>query len=361
VVPAEGGKAADRLANEGVNALQLPLHRIRATRKLRPHVDFFCRLIPDTGRLARLLIDRRTDVVIQTTLVPPHGAIAARRAGVPLVWQLVDTRPPPAVREASMVMVRRWSDRVMFCGGRLVKWHVRGHPLRVPYEVFYPPVDTARFHGSQERRKRARQLLRIPPDASVVGMVANINPQKGWEYFVGAAAAMYREVSDLHLVMVGAVEEAHRGYLAALEAEMARSGVPRERFIMIGGSQEVESLLPAFDLKLITSVPRSEGTPTTALEALSSGVPVVSADVGAVSEVLGDGECGYVARPLDASDIAAKGLRILCDRSLQRRLSNAARIRAVTRYDARLCAEQHAVAFEGARRHFRARLSGKAG
>jgi len=58
-------------------------------------------------------------------------------------------------------------------------------------------------------------------------------------------------------------------------------------------------LMPSLDLFLMTSVPHSEGVSTTVLEAMASGIPVVSTDVGALSEVVVDGVTGRIVAPLD--------------------------------------------------------------
>lgn len=352
VVPEEVGNAFERLDQApDLDVVALPLHRLRATRETRPHVDLVRTFIPETGRLAKLFRERDIDVVVQATLLPPHASVAARRAGLPLVCQVVDTRPPRPVAAVGMEIVRHLADRVMFCGDRLVELHTGQRPLGVPMEVFRPPVDTTRFAPSTARREATRAAWEIPLDASVVGMVGNLNPQKGWEYFVRAAGIIHREVRDAYFLMVGATYDLHQGYLALIEREIGASGVPRERFIMTGESREVETLLAAMDIKLITSVLRSEGTPTTGLEALACGVPLVGVDVGAVAEFVLDGETGFLVQPLDPASIANAAVRLLRDAELRARMGANGRELAVRCFDVRASAKQHELAFSAAQRH----------
>lgn len=328
---------------------------MRSTKRLRPHAEFLGRLPSDVGGLARELRQRDIDVVVQATLVPPHGALAARRAGLPLVWQIVDTRSPALVQAAIMPLVRRTADVTMFCGQALVKWHTGRRPMSMPTAVFYPPVDTARFHVSAERRRATRMRFGIPADAPVVGMLGNLNPQKGWEYFVRAAGLLYRKHPDMWFMLVGAKYDVHTAYLLQIEEEMRASRVPRERFIMTGESSEVETLLPAFDLKLITSVPRSEGAPTSGLEALACGVPIVGVDVAAIGEFVREGITGFVVPPLQPAAIAAAANKVIDDRALRDRLGAAGRRDATERYDATVNARLHRDSFERAREHHASR------
>ncbi len=348
-MPDEPGGAADRLRDAGIAVLATPLHRMRATRRVRPHVEFVARLAPEVFGLARALIEHEVDVVVQATLVPPHGALAARRAGLPLVWQIVDTRPPPFVQRPAMAMVRHCADLTMFCGHALAESYVGRRALPMPTEVFYPPVDTERFVVSPERRRATRARYRIPDDAPVVGMVGNLNPQKGWEYFIRAAGHLYRSHPKIWFMLVGADYEVHRTYRQRLEEEMRASGVPRDRFVLTGESTEVETLLPAFDVKLITSVPRSEGAPTSGLEALACGVPIVAVDVAAISEFVREGVTGYVVPPLQPRALAEATRTILDDHDLRAALSAAGRKDAYERYDAVVNARLHRDVFERAR------------
>jgi glycosyltransferase involved in cell wall biosynthesis len=100
------------------------------------------------------------------------------------------------------------------------------------------------------------------------------------------------------------------------------------------------------DVKLVTSVPRSEGTTTTAIEAMACGVPVIATDVGAVGEVVQDGVTGYLVTPNDPAAIAAKSLALLRDSGLRRDMGNAGRERAVKHFDIATCVGAHIEAFE---------------
>jgi glycosyltransferase involved in cell wall biosynthesis len=348
VLPLEPGTAVERLESAGVEVVQTPLHRLRATFEPSHHVRMAGTFRREVSAIRRLLIQRRIDLVVIGGLVNPHGAVAARLEGVPVVWQIVDTRPPVLIRRALTSLVLRLSDAVMFNGRALIRSHVGGRALDIPYTVYDPPVDTALFTVSPERRRRTRRLLGIPDDALVVGTVANLNPQKGLEFFIRAAAIMYRALPDTRFMSVGAHHATHHGYEKQLESELSSSGIPRERFIFTGGRSDVEEFYPAMDVKLITSVPRSEGTTTTAAEAMACGLPVVSTDVGAVREVVEDGVTGFIVPPRDTKALARHALRLLENDDLRSRIGAAGRRQALERFDVSVCVPKYIRVFETA-------------
>ena len=174
---------------------------------------------------------------------------------------------------------------------------------------------------------------------------------KGWEYFIRAAGILYSTHRGMWFMLVGARHHAHQGYLELIETEMVNSGVPRERFVMTGEVTKVETVMPAFDLKLITSVPRSEGAPTSGLEALACGVPIVGVDVAAIGEFVRDGLTGFVVPPLEPDAIARAAGRIIDDEAMRARMGAAGRQDATERYGATANASLHRDAFERARTH----------
>lgn len=348
LLPEEPGNAAERLRGAGIEVVAMPLHRLRATRSIGSQARFGLGFPGDVVRIRRLIREREIDLVVVCGLVNPHAAIAAHLEGVSLVWQLVDTRAPMAMRRLLVPLVRRLADAVMFDGRALMPAHGWGPKETAPSVVYYPPVDTQRLRPSEERRLRTRAILGVSPDAPVVGMVANLNPQKGIEYFVRAARVIGEAQPETTFLLVGAEYGTHGAYAQRIRDEVGATGIPSERFIFAGGQAQIADWYPAMDVKLITSVPRSEGTTTTAMEAMACGIPVVATDVGAVREVVEDGLTGFVVPPLDVEAIATATIRLLEDPQLRARMGETARQRAVERYDVETCADVHVRAFEAA-------------
>jgi glycosyltransferase involved in cell wall biosynthesis len=306
--------------------------------------------VPTVRRLEETIDRTGADVVQIGGLVNPHSAFAARRAGAAVVWQIVDSRAPAPIRRSAMLLVRRLADAVMFDGESLVPLHGGESIGPVPRFVYFPPVDTERFVPGRERGLETRAEIGIPADAPVVGTVSNLVPMKGVENFVAAAATIAAERPDTRFVVVGSAPASHAAYGERLQREAAALHLPHP-IVFAGGQTDVERWYPAFDVHLITSVPRSEGTTTTAMEAQSCGVPVVAARVGAVAEVIGDHATGFVVPPQRPDLLAEKTLQLLSDAGLRARMGAEGREAAVERFDADRSAEVYVQAYEAALAH----------
>jgi glycosyltransferase involved in cell wall biosynthesis len=243
------------------------------------------------------------------------------------------------------------ADAVVFGGAALEPLHLQGRALGQPGFVVTPAVDTGLFRPSAQARAEVRAELGIPADAPIVGTVANVNPTKGIEYFVRAAAITAESLPDVRHLVVGSVHSVHAGYLARIRGEQSALGLTDDQLLFVGDRTDVERYCAAMDLLMITSLPRSEGTTTTAMEAMACGVPVVASDVGAIAEVVEDGRTGYMVRPLDAEALSERAVEVLSNEELAAQLGQAGRERAVRYFDVRTAAENYVRVFEAAAAH----------
>lgn len=348
LLPDEPGTAASRLRAGGVEVVQTRLHRPRGRADPRANGQFLASLWRDVSRVRSVIRAYGIHLVLLSGLLNPQAALAARLERLPVVWQVVDSRPPHLIRLALVRLVDLLAHAIMFDGERLVELHGGSRAVRSPFFIYYPPVPTDLYSPDRTRAESTRHEYGIPLDAPVVGTVANLNPQKGIEHFVQAAAIIHQRRPDAWYLIVGETYSTHARYRARLEAEVAAAGLPRGRMLFAGGTRCPERFYPAMDVKVITSLPNSEGTTTTALEAMACGIPVVTTDVGAVREVVPDGVAGFVVPPLRPDAIAKCVLRLLQDGCLRQRLADAARQIAVARYGVPSCANEHVAAFEAA-------------
>jgi glycosyltransferase involved in cell wall biosynthesis len=349
-IPDEPGSAAARLEAEGVPVHSLPLSRLRASPDLRLLAGFARDFGPSIRRLEEVIEERGADVVQIGGLVNPHAGFAARRAGTAVVWQIVDSRAPALLRRAAMPLVRRLADAVMFDGEALIDLHGGRDSLHVQTFVYFPPVDTKRFVPSPERRREVRDELGIPGDAPTVGTVSGLNPMKGVEYFVDAAAQVAAARPETWFVVVGGAPASHRAYGERLR-QRAEELALRNPIVFAGERVDVERWYPAFDVDLITSLPRSEGTTTTAMEAQACSIPVVATRVAAVGEVVEDGVTGLLVPPERPQAIADAVLRLLGDHALRERMGAAGREAAIERFDAERAADVYVNAYKSALAH----------
>jgi glycosyltransferase involved in cell wall biosynthesis/ubiquinone/menaquinone biosynthesis C-methylase UbiE len=344
------GPGAERLRAGGVKVHTIGLGRIRAVANIRTQAETTARLPIDLFQLARVFRSFKPDVVQLNGLINPHGAIVARALGIPVVWQLLDTRPPLVVRKAAMLPVKALADVVMSTGLAVAEMHPGAMEFGERLVSFFPPVDTDLF--SPVPNGTLRGELNIPPESPVIGVVANVNPQKGHEHLIDAFAMVRKSHPKAVLVIAGHWYDTHAGYFEQLKAQATEHGLIIGRDVhFLGSRSDIPSILPDFDVFALASVPNSEGAPTAIIEAMSSGVPVVATNVAAIPEVVVDGETGFLVPSLDAASLANRATQILDDKDLRHRMADAARRRVLAEFSLERCVAAHVHAYNLAIEH----------
>lgn len=99
-----------------------------------------------------------------------------------------------------------------------------------------------------------------------------------------------------------------------------------ENVEFIGETKDVEKYYLNSELLVLTS--KYEGFGLVAIEALSYGLPVISFATEGPSEILADGDCGYLVRKYDVADFADKIDILLTNRELREKMSKNAFVRS---------------------------------
>ncbi len=152
----------------------------------------------------------------------------------------------------------------------------------------YNGVDLETFHPGDKIAARAE--LKLPIDGKVLLFVGNFLPVKGLDLLIRSVAQISTTIAEpLHLVMIGS------GPLQSELANLARQSGLKDSQIYWAGRRapaEVAQFMRAADAVCLTS--HNEGVPNVLLEALASGRPLVSTDVGGISEIINPSPQGGV-------------------------------------------------------------------
>ncbi len=245
-------------------------------------------------------------------------------------------RPESPGRLAGEAWLARDSDAIVTVSkaeAHTVATRLGGAPERT--WVVTPGVDAALFRPAApqpdlqlgETPAWARRLeLAEPLARDFVVAAGRLHPLKGFDLAIEAIAAMPQHLRP-HLVIAGEPSEDFTGYLDQLKTSANRLGVANT--VSFIGPQSRMDLATLFREARVVLIPsHSETYGLVALEAAASGVPVVAAASGGLSEAVIDGETGIVLPSRDPQVWADALSELLANPDLTARLSQAARQRA---------------------------------
>lgn len=248
-----------------------------------------------------------------------QALFAARRAGARSLffsWQNINRRYPLPFRWGEGWLLRRVDYGLAGTDSAAQVWREKGYtgPLAVIPQFGTDPA------------------LFAPPDAPpaprpfTVGYVGRLVEEKGLRLLL---EAMARLPGDWRLILLGGGP-----LLDDLRRLAARLGIAeRVRFDGLVASVAMPAQYHAFDALALPSLTRpnwKEQFGRVLVEAMSSGVPVIGSDSGAIPGVIG--EAGLVVPEGDTTALAAALARLQADPDLRARLSAAGRQRVLDHF-----------------------------
>lgn len=276
-------------------------------------------------RFARALRRDRPDALIVGTFKKMWlAALAARLAGLPRVVARIGLETDTPRNAKYRWVMARWVDDIV----------LTATSARQAYLEALPGLNPARLHvihgavaarPSMLDRAAARQALGLDAHAPVIGAVARLARQKRFDRLL---RVVQRLPGEVQCVLAGDGEE--RGMLEQLAREL---GIER-RVHLLGQRDDVGDVLAALDLFVLTS--DREGLSNAMLEALASGVPVISTPVSGARDALeaapGETPPGRIVS-FDEAEIARAIQHVLADPEQLSAMSRAATARARERFD----------------------------
>lgn len=297
------------------------------------------------GRLATLFEQRQVDVVYVTD------------SALPLFWAgwLRRQRPRPrlVVGFHSTGKSDDWIQHALAAGSafpvadlfvalaesheEFLLQHHRLAPLRIT--VIGNGVDLVRFRPARDRAS-AKRVAGFDAEEPLVGIVAALRPEKNHALFLQMASRIARELPAARFLVIG--EGVERLRLEELARDLRLGDTVR----FLGARNDTPELYRALDVAVLCSLPVVETFPITLIEALASGVPVVSTRVGSIADIVDEGETGFLVPSGDEVGLAAAVGRLLRHEALRARMADAARAQAERRFDAAAMVAAYARAFE---------------
>lgn len=165
-------------------------------------------------------------------------------------------------------------------------------------------------HGLDASRYVPRRV--IGREGFVVGSIGNLDPVKGFDVLVRAAALVSKHMSNVRFEIAGddrSSDGRNRRDLIALISSLNLN----DRVRLTGWSEDTRETLAGFDIFVSSS--RSESFGYVIAEAMLSGVPVIATETEGAREILGGSGAGVLVPVGSPDDLANAIIQLLSDRA----------------------------------------------
>ena len=272
--------------------------------------SFILFFIPEVFSLIRKLRKQKPDVVVCHSSIQVKGIIASRLVGIPCVWIMHDSFIS-GLSQFIFMLFNRFCKHYIFVSSRSQQFYNQHFKSlhNKKQSVIPSAVDHLRYNkGSSEK---------LPSNLFNIVTTCYINKWKGLELFIDIASLMKEYNKDLQFHIIGPILKSRREYANTLLDKI--SVLNLKNITLHGYRSDIPEYLKSASLYLCTST--HESSPISVWEAMATGLPILSSDVGDIGSYVEDTESGIVIKNRIASHYCEAILKIKEDDQLRKKYS----------------------------------------
>ena len=332
----------------------VPIHRVGPIGERRASGKW---IVLPTLMARTLSLGRRADVIVCVDYrgIGVAAIAAGRLLGKPVIVQgevagvlagadeAASSGLPPestAIRalKAPVRAVYRSADHVVCIGRDLEREALRSGVPRDRVHYLPHGVDLERFHpAATAERDRIRMELGWPIDRPIVLFVGRLSVEKGVMDLLNAWRIA--QTGDALLALVGPDMTGHPWDAGQPGRAFVAANGLGDRVRFEGATTDPAPYYRAADLFVQPS--HFEALGNTALEAMASGLPVVTSGVGGLADFCVDEQTALLHRPRSPESLAQAVTRMLTDAPLRARLAEAGRRHVIAHFELRTLLDEY--------------------
>jgi len=151
----------------------------------------------------------------------------------------------------------------------------------------------------------AKTTLGIEPSRSVIGITAQLRPEKHHENLLAAIRIITSHIPNVLLLIVG--DGPRRTHLEQVSENLGISKNVR----FLGKRDNIPDIVAAYDVGVLSSLPVVETLPLAVLEYMAAAKPTVATNVGSLSDIVFENKTGFLVPPQDPIALAGKIIKLL--------------------------------------------------
>lgn len=280
-----------------------------------------------TSKIVNVALHEKLDI-LHVHYAIPHASVAllakqilhSKGMHLPIVCTLHGTDITLVGKDSSYKPVITYainqSDAVTAVSESLKQDTLRHFEVTNEIHVIYNFIDTSHYKFNLDN---CIKKFTSPNGEKVIMHISNFRPVKRVLDVIRAFELIKKSIPS-KLVMIGDGPERQPAEDLAKELDISQD------IIFLGKIKSTENILPCADLFILPSDTESFGV--SALEAMASGVPVISTNVGGIPEVQIHGKTGFLSNVGDYADMAKNAIYILENEERHQLFAKNAKLRA---------------------------------
>lgn len=245
------------------------------------------------------------------------GIIAARLAGIDVA--ISSKRETGGMRTPNQDKIEKWifgrSSGMVVNSNSVKNYLIERGVAEQKLNLIYNGLDVSKFGQVSSDRTAILKDLSLPtnPDTKFITLVANLRHEvKNHPMLLRAAKTVLAEHKNAHFILAGEGDLTTRLKELAVQLEIS------ENIHFVGRCSNIPALLSISDIGVLTSF--AEGFSNSIIEYMAAGLPVIATDVGGASEVVKNGDNGFLIDSDDDTALAKHIIELIGDQTLSKEM-----------------------------------------
>ena len=319
------------LMKNKINFIELPIHRL--SKRVANFLSFFFFFFIEICILWFYLKKGNYDIVhISGGAWQFKGIIAGKLAKCKIIWHLNDTKAPRIIYILFRLLANITTDGFIVSGYRVYKYYLERYLKLKSKKIFLirPPVNCFYFNSKHLKDHKPNYGLNILT-------VGNVNPNKGFEYFLTMAHILNSKYNNLNFFIVGPIYKSQFAYYKKLKQLQIKYNL--SNLVFYGVCKDIRKVLTLTDIFVCSSI--NESGPMSVWEAMAMEKAIVTTDVGDIPWLLKNNHNGYIVPKKNPLELAKHVSILIDDNSKRIEFGKKARQIAIEKLDVSKIAENH--------------------
>lgn len=240
----------------------------------------------------------------------------------PVFWAIHYTKPSTKkkliVHKFIAFFLKMFSNNFISIHRSQIQFYKKTYGFNeMDFNLIYNGVNINRF------RPLNKEINKTDYNSFNIVHVASIKPLKDQRTLLKAVNYLNQTVDKWKLYIAG---EDRANMLPELKSYLIENKI-KDKVYFLGNTENISSLLTNSDVFVLTST--TEALPVSIMEAMACGLPIISTNVGGCSELVADGENGFLTKVKDFEGIGKKLRELYYDDEMKKRMGEESRNRAV--------------------------------
>lgn len=257
-------------------------------------IEYFRAFCNSCRFIKKYIKENRIDIVDTNTAVVFPGAVTAKHMKVKSVWHIREIIKSQTENKVISYMMNRYADLIVANSKSTgVALKVNQNKVRVVYNA----VD--------------KQLCNepIPHNVLTVGMAGRINRWKGQKLFVDAAEVVHKEFPNVKFNIAGDVYSGE-DFLREDLINYIKQKDLTDTVVLLGQVNDMQDFYRNIDIFVLPSI-QPEPFGLVVIEAMEYGLPVIATNHGGPTEIIDDGNDGFLVDFKDANEMASRIMELI--------------------------------------------------